>query len=255
MEVPPGPCNSGAVTTAAPQEGTATRSHSPPAGRRQGRPAGAPETAPTARLASAPGLPSRRCGAQRRALGAAQPGRAPLAAVAGAGRPRLCREPPPSPARPGPASTGGGGGGAATAGRAGHGRAGQGRAGPPRAPPPPRRRQKDDRRQQHQQQRGAHAVPLHVLGALRAQLPRRGDLLLRLAPALPHPQAGALHRPGGQPHPEPPQEEAGKRRVGGAGGAAGGCAAPCAPAGTWASEYARTVAVLPAARASALVRM
>lgn len=114
----------------------------------------------------------------------------------------------------------------AAAGRAG--RAGQGRRAPRHRP---RRRRQDDRRQQHQQQRGAHAVPLHVLGALRAQLPRRGDLLLRLAPALPHPQAGALHRPGGQPPPEPPQEEAGKRRGRRSGRRRGGMRSALRPGG------------------------
>lgn len=227
----------------------------PPAGaeRRHGRPAGAPRGARGApRLTSAPGavpghsgrppVPWRARLPRSAGLGAARLGGAPRVAIGCGGRggaPPLSgssRRTLPGPARLQQAA-------AAAAERAAAGRAGRaGRAAghPRRAPtPPPRRRRQDDRRQQHQQQRGAHAVPLHVLGALRAQLPRRGDLLLRLAPALPHPQAGALHRPGGEPPPEPPQEEAGKRRAVGAGGAAGECAAPCAPAGTRAGGPAR----------------
>lgn len=76
-----------------------------------------------------------------------------------------------------------------------------------------RRAGQHDRRQQHPQQRGAAALALALLRALRAHPPRRGDPLLRLAAALAQSQARALHRPGGQP-PAEPQEEKGGEGVG-----------------------------------------
>lgn len=93
--MPPGPWNSGDVTTAGPPGGC---SHLLPlsAGRKQGRPAGAPEAGPATRVSSASGMlsPQVRCPPPAPRRGSARQDPRALWLAAGLKQPRiLCQEP------------------------------------------------------------------------------------------------------------------------------------------------------------------